>query len=127
MSRAKNVTKVEQVSFHRNGIGGEPFHAVLFRTNASDMDMTANELMLGIVFDAPGACAVVAIKPLLDSAVGVRFGENSWRGDHFEDELRDAIKTHKSDGSTRMGPFGLPSAKALKKEVDRIRREQSRT
>lgn len=53
-----------------------------------------------------------------------RFGENSWRGDHFEDELRDAIKTHKSDGSTRMGLFGIPSPEALMKEVERIRRKQ---
>lgn len=52
------------------------------------------------------------ISKLADPAVGVAFGDgadgNSWRGDRFEAELRDAIRDEASDGSVRMGPFAIP-------------------
>lgn len=123
----KNISKVEQVSWHRNGIGGAGFHAVLFRWEGdgpptegnkkmeelfgkTNDTVKAGDLMLGIVFDEPHHVAVLAVDPLSNKP-GVEFGANSWRGDRFEQELRDAIKNNESAGSTRVGPFGIPTEK----------------
>ncbi len=78
------MLKIEQVEYHRNGICGEGFHAILFKDGS--------ESMLAIVFDGAGQCAVVSRDKLPD--VGVAFGENSYRGDHYEDSLRAAIREH---------------------------------
>lgn len=123
-------------------VGGAPFHAVLFKItqercakchghdswgwiNALSGKPTGrcvdcghteceeiDRLMFASVFDARGAVAVVAVEPLSDPAVGVAFGENSWRGDQYEAELRAAIQTHQSDGSVRVGPFSVPTVRA---------------
>lgn len=94
---------VRQVAWHRNGVGGTGFHAVLF-------DNPGKGLMVAIVFDEPGCCAVLKVEPL-STAVGVAFGENSWRGDVFESALREAIKVMPSDGSLRLGPFAMPTVR----------------
>lgn len=55
-----------------------------------------------------GSCAVICLD--LIPEVGVKFGGgNSWRGDHYEDELRKAIETTKSSGSVRVGPLAIPT------------------
>ena len=87
MSGLGVVGKVHQVEYHRNGIGGEGFHAVLF-------DMAKDEgggLAVGIVFEGEGQVAVLRVAPLSDPAIGITFGMNSWRGDRYEPELRAAI------------------------------------
>jgi hypothetical protein len=112
--------QVSEVSYHRNGCNGTGFHAVLF---TADIEMTTEEeaerwnipanpgernaKFLGIVFDKPGSCAVICLDHI--GKYGVRFGQNSWRGDHYEPELRKAIRTMKSSGSVRVGPFGFPT------------------
>ena len=98
--------KVKESSFHRNGIGGEGFYAVLFNVEQEPgtEDVSPHDF-LGIVFDEPGHCAVVALN--LISECGVRFAAgNSWRGDHFEVPLRDHIKEGVTTG-IRFGPFAL--------------------
>lgn len=108
---------VKQVAWHRNGIGGEGFHAVLFEYDDGDQSDNGG-LMLGIVFDGPGQCAVVSVPRLSDPKMGVAFGRgNSWRGDHFEEYLRDAIAKTQSAGSVRMGPFGLPTDLVIPAEL----------
>lgn len=83
---ARLIRRVQQVAHHRNGVAGEPFHAVLFE-NAED-----GALMVGVVFDtAEFAVAVLKVEPLSDPAVGVTFGANSFRGDQYAAELRAAI------------------------------------
>jgi hypothetical protein len=72
--------KIETVHYHRNGTGGEPFHVVMFTDD--------NRNMVGIVFDEPGRVAVIDRDLIATTA---EFGVNSWRGDHYENELRDAI------------------------------------
>jgi hypothetical protein len=89
---------LKELSWHRNGIAGVGFHAVLFRH-----DDYGN--MLAIVFDEPGHVAVLC----LDQIETVEFGKNSWRGDQFEAWLREQIATQESSGSVRVGPFGLPT------------------
>ena len=71
-----------QIQYHRNGVAGTPFHAVLFEDDGKRMVAT--------VFPDEGSISVLAVEPLLTDD-GVTFGINSWRGDHFEDELRAAI------------------------------------
>lgn len=138
MKDRKLIAKIVQVAFHRNGIGGNGFHAVIFETanvscggcNSFDgagfvkattgerepcIDCGSRELkeqidrMVAAVFDEPGSVAVFAIAPLSDPAVGIAFGANSYRGDRYEPELRAAIREHQSDGSVRVGPFAIPT------------------
>jgi hypothetical protein len=76
---------------HRNGVGGAPFHAVIFdeakRAHPDDQGRK-----VGIVFEQDGHCAVLDIAKL---AIGdVTFGSNSWRGDEYEPHLRRAIAQH---------------------------------
>lgn len=136
MKKTKMVSKVHQVAYHRNGVGGEGFHAVVFDhenehcANCNSFDgfgwvdaagvvqpchgcgstksKISTQKMLGIVFDGPGRVAILDIDKLTDPAIGVAFGENSWRGDRFEAELRAAIESNPSDGSVRLGPFAIP-------------------
>lgn len=74
--------KINSIAYHRNGVCGEGFHAVLFKC-------PDNGEMVATVFDEAGQCAVLQLAGL--AAGTVAFGENSWRGDHYEDELRAAI------------------------------------
>lgn len=137
----KMVNEVIQVAYHRNGVGGNGFHAVLFETSTDrcvkcrgfatlgttghgmtvcvECDAktpatveTMKTRMLGVVFDEPGSVAVLDVALLSDPEVGVAFGANSWRGDQYEAELRVAIAATESDGSIRIGPFGVPVARS---------------
>ena len=82
----KNIKAIHQIAYHRNGVSGEGFHAVIFDGAADEGRMVA------FVFPSPFHVAVVNVDKLADPAIGVTFGENSWRGDRYERELREAIK-----------------------------------
>ena len=113
----KLVKAVREVAFHRNGVGGNGFYAVRFTSDIEADDgrwgspvapAYPDANFLGIVFDEPGSCAVICLDRIADC--GVKFaGGNSWRGDQYEPELRDAISTNKSSGSVRVGPFAIPT------------------
>lgn len=78
--------KIHYIDYHRNGVSGTGFNVVVFD------DKEAGEkkrTMLGIVFPDRGNCAVFDIS--LVAKGDVRFFFNSWRGDHYEDDLRTAI------------------------------------
>lgn len=79
---------IEQIHFHRNGIGGAPFHALLF----DDPDVGP---MFGIVFDEPQHVAVFQFGELADG--NIAFGRNSWRGDRYEPHLREAIASRREE------------------------------
>ena len=112
--KARMVNSIEQVSYHRNGIGGVGFYAILFRADAEESSpklslrgkgspAQSNARFLGIVYDDPGYCSVICLD-LIDE-YGVEFAEgNSWRGDMFEHELRKAIE---ESPSNRVGPFAI--------------------
>ncbi len=72
----------QSIQRHRNGISGAPFHAVVF------LDPEEG-LMLGVVFEREYYVAVLNIGKL--SLGNITFGENSWRGDRYEESLRKAI------------------------------------
>jgi hypothetical protein len=80
--KISNIT----IDHHRNGVMGNPFSVAMF-------DMTEDgetRKMVAVLFGEPGSCAVLDVDML--SNHDILFGSNSWRGDHFEDELRAAIK-----------------------------------
>ena len=76
--------KIISVARHRNGVAGAPFDVVLFRDYGSE-----GSRKVAIVFDEPTYCAVLDIAKL--AAGDIAFGSNSWRGDHYEESLRQAI------------------------------------
>lgn len=79
--------KVTKIAYHRNGISGGPFYVVLFTFTLKESGVKRN--MLGVVFETPRQCSVLDVDLL--SAGIIEFGQNSFRGDWFEKDLREAI------------------------------------
>ena len=76
-----------KVDYHRNGVAGEGFRVATFDMQEGN----EHHKMVGILFGESGQCAILDIDML--SANNIEFAQgNSWRGDHFEPELRAAIK-----------------------------------
>ena len=73
---------IQQVQRHRNGVGGAPFHVLVFRDPKEGR-------MLGIVFEQAYHVAVFKLEKLAQG--NINFGENSWRGDQYEPYLREAV------------------------------------
>jgi hypothetical protein len=73
---------IERVAYHRNGIAGNGFHVILFR-------QFDNTPMVGTVFEERGNVAV--FNRQLVGEGNVDFYANSWRGDEFEQALREAV------------------------------------
>ena len=78
------------IAYHRNGICGAPFGAVLFEDSGSE-----GSRKVGIVFDERHHCAVLDIAKL--AAGDITFGSNSWRGDQYEPHLRKAINASEKE------------------------------
>ena len=78
-------SNIIRIDHHRNGIGGTPFHVVLFDDSGPETSRK-----VGIVFAEPHHCAVLDIARL--AAGDTAFGSNSWRGDVYEPHLREAIR-----------------------------------
>ena len=92
--------KIKDASFHRNGIAGVGFYAILF-TDEENGEMIAS------LFDEEGYCAVYKVSELAKGNIQFANG-NSWRGDHFENELRKQLfEFMKENGTNRVGPFAL--------------------
>lgn len=79
-----------QIEYHRNGISGEGFWAVLFLDPSVQRGRGQPYNMLATVFPEPGHVSVINTHLLAEH--GVTFGPNSWRGDHYEGQLRAWIK-----------------------------------
>ncbi len=77
---------IERVTYHRNGISGNGFFAILFR-------QFNNTPMLGVVFDEEGS--VACFNRSLIGEGQIDFGQNSFRGDEFEQALRTAIAEYR--------------------------------
>ena len=73
-----------EIEYHRNGISGAPFVAILFE----DTGLEASR-KVAILFDQPHHCAVLDVAKLAGGDIA--FGSNSWRGDHYEPDLRKAV------------------------------------
>ena len=86
--------KINNIQYHRNGVCGEPFYVINF-----DDKEIGN--MIGVVFPIYDNKKnqyknefnpkVAVFKTKLLGQGNINFGENSFRGDHFSDELIQAI------------------------------------
>lgn len=74
--------KVEKIAHHRNGVGGAPFKVAV-------VDDADQGKMLVVMFEEEGHTAVFDLQKLAEGVI--EFGENSWRGDKYEAELRDEM------------------------------------
>jgi hypothetical protein len=79
-----NLTIID-VAHHRNGICGAPFAVVLFDDHGPE-----GGRKVAILFEEPYFCAVLGVDKLAEGDVA--FGSNSWRGDHYEHDLRKAVR-----------------------------------
>jgi len=87
---------VKAIASHRNGIGGAPFHVVIFdEDQAAHPDERGRKV--GIVFESSSYTAVLDIGKLTEGDIA--FGSNSWRGDQYEPHLRKAIDNHQKEGA----------------------------
>ena len=82
--------KIDAVAYHRNGVAGEGFHAVLFRRREG----RAYRPMAAAVFEGKGRVAVFDIGHLAEGTVAPTV--NAWRSDDYEADLREAIETYES-------------------------------
>ena len=86
--------RILKIAYHRNGIAGEPFYVVHFREG--------EHRLVAVVFDSPGTVAV--LDPDLANRGLIEFGVNSWRGDVFEQRLREAIAEYEADPRRHVAP-----------------------
>jgi len=99
--REAHVVNVHEIAYHRNGVSGEPFYVVTFTAPpvVGEMPGSRGE-MVAVVFDMdaddmPESTRRTAVfdRELLGAGV-IAFAENSWRGDHYDHELRQAIRAN---------------------------------
>ena len=83
MSLDPNKLQIVDADYHRNGITGLPFKvAVVDDANESDMKLV-------IMFEAEGHTAVLSLNKLMEEDIS--FGSNSYRGDLYEEALREEL------------------------------------
>ena len=101
---------IVDASWHRNGIAGAGFYAILF-------DDAEQGRMVASLFDEPGTCAVYSVAELAKGNVAFAMG-NSWRGDQYEDALRPLLKAWEAKQETgRMGPFAAIPPEVLEQAI----------
>jgi len=109
--------KIIDASWHRNGISGEGFYAVIFEY--TDEEQESPRKMVASLFDESGYCAVYAIDELVKGNIAFARG-NSWRGDKFEGQLRKLIKEYETG---RIGPWSMIPPDVAVEETQRILNE----
>jgi hypothetical protein len=92
MTTTTEKIHVQEIAYHRNGVCGEGFFVVTFFDNkewrfVATLFPTYQEIGGKETYLPSGRCAVLC----LDLLPSVTFGTNSWRGDHYESALLDAI------------------------------------
>lgn len=89
-SKASNeIILTKKVDYHPyNGVSGEGFYIVLFEWKETQ---SINRQMVGILFGESGQCAILDTKETDNGNIEFARG-NSWRGDRFESQLRQAVK-----------------------------------
>jgi hypothetical protein len=76
--------QIVNADYHRNGGAGMPFKVALVD------DPNEGDTKLVIMFEAEGHTAVLSLDKLLESE-DISFGSNSFRGDRYEEALRDEL------------------------------------
>lgn len=91
--------KIIDASWHRNGVCGAGFYAIIFK------NLDEDAIMIASLFDESGYCSVYSIEELGKQNIEFANG-NSWRGDQYECILRPLLKEYlKEKGTNRVGPF----------------------
>lgn len=89
MTRGIEKFKALTVAYHRNGVGGEPFHLIRFTCAEAKGDFIAIRFA-----DDPDSInpriAVLNVPELAAGNIAMAEG-NSWRGDHFVTQVDAAI------------------------------------
>lgn len=99
----KAKIQIEEIAYHRNGVSGAGFFVVKFIDKDVPKPKTriidqlnqiegATGAMIGIVFDEPYHVAVFDRSLLAQDVIA--FGKNSFRGDHYENALREAVAAY---------------------------------
>lgn len=83
MSELKNLQIID-ADFHRNGVAGLPFKVALVD------DPNDGDTKLVIMFEEQYATAVLSLDKLINSE-DIAFGSNSYRGDKYDDALREEL------------------------------------
>lgn len=79
------MLKLKALEFHRNGVSGCPFYVGIVKEG------TTRKIV--ITFDdEPSAVRTAAFDIDLLAENNIKFGENSFRGDHFHDFMLKQIK-----------------------------------
>jgi hypothetical protein len=76
--------QIVNADYHRNGVAGMPFKVALVD------DPNDGDTKLVIMFEAEGHTAVLSLDKLIESE-DISFGSNSYRGDRYEEVLRDEL------------------------------------
>jgi hypothetical protein len=76
--------QIVNADFHRNGVSGMPFKVALVD------DPNEGDTKLVIMFEAEGHTAVLSLDKLIESE-DISFGSNSFRGDRYEEVLREEL------------------------------------
>lgn len=83
MSFDPNKLQIIDMDYHRNGVSGLPFRVALVD------DANESDVKVVIMFEAEGHTAVLSLNKLMDEDIS--FGSNSWRGDLYEEALRQEM------------------------------------
>jgi len=83
MSFDPNKLQIIDMDSHRNGVSGLPFRVALVD------DANESDVKVVIMFEAEGHTAVLSLNKLMDEDIS--FGSNSWRGDLYEEALRQEM------------------------------------
>jgi hypothetical protein len=83
--------KILAIDYHRNGVGGNGFYAVLFKEGRGK---TADH-KIATVFPDKGNISVLSVDLLAQKELGD--GKNRWRAEDYEPEIRDAIRQWQFD------------------------------
>lgn len=98
--------EIIKASFHRNGVAGIGFYAIIFKDRDEDKTMIAS---LFNNDESGGYCAVYDIDGLQKHNIEFARG-NSWRGDRYESVLKPLLEKYlETEGTNRIGPFALPA------------------
>lgn len=83
MSELKNLQIID-ADYHRNGVGGQPFKVALVD------DPNDGDTKLVIMFEDQYYTAVLSLDKLINDE-DISFGSNSFRGDKYDDALREEL------------------------------------
>jgi hypothetical protein len=94
----RELFKLEQIAYHRNGITGCGFFVVTF----TDRTDRPHQPMIAVVFNtdyADDGCLTAVLNREKTSAGAIASFGNAYRGDYYDGWLREQIKTYEESRS----------------------------